>query len=126
MWSDLVVVLPPARNARPGLVQRFKPLLIQAFIPELSVEALDVAVLHWLARFNQDVAYPVLVCPGQERTAGELRAIICTHRCRIAPKPCHLVQHTGDVLARDAVVHRNLQGLFAEVVHHRQALLKIH
>ena len=72
VWSDLVVVLPPACNALPGLRQRFKPLLIQAFIPELAVEALDVAVLHRLTRFNQDVAYPVLMCPGQERTAGEL------------------------------------------------------
>lgn len=25
----------------------------EAFIPELSIEALDIAVLHWLARFDE-------------------------------------------------------------------------
>ena len=36
---DLVVVLPPCGDGGPGLRQRLEPMFIQAFIPELAVEA---------------------------------------------------------------------------------------
>jgi hypothetical protein len=44
---DRVVVLPPGGNRGPGLRQRLESMVVQAFVPELAVEALDVAVLHW-------------------------------------------------------------------------------
>ena len=64
MWPELVVVLPPDRCGAPGLVQRLEPLFVQTFIPELAVEALDIAVLHRPARLDQDVPDAVAVCPG--------------------------------------------------------------
>jgi len=56
---DFVVVLTPVGDCRLGLVQRFEPLLVQAFIAEPSVEAFDVAVLQWPAGFDQDVPNPM-------------------------------------------------------------------
>ena len=56
MGPDFVVVLAPFRNPVPGLCQALKPLLIQAFVSELSIETLDVTVLHGPARLNQNVA----------------------------------------------------------------------
>jgi len=50
---DFVVVLAPFSNAISGLWQALKPLLIQTFVSELSIETLDVAVLHGSARLNQ-------------------------------------------------------------------------
>lgn len=41
---DLVVVQPPDRRRTLGLAQGLKPLLVQALVPELAVETLDVAV----------------------------------------------------------------------------------
>ena len=49
---DLVVVLPPGSDGGPCLRQRLEPMLVQAFVPELAVEALDVAILHRPARLD--------------------------------------------------------------------------
>jgi hypothetical protein len=38
-------------------LQRLEPLLVQALVPELPIEALDVALLHGPARLDQDVPY---------------------------------------------------------------------
>ena len=56
MGPDLVVFFAPFNNAISGLWHALKPLFIQAFVSELSIEALDVAVLHGPARLNQNVA----------------------------------------------------------------------
>ena len=49
VWPDLVVVPAPFSDARFGLRQGLKPLLIQgqALVTKLLIEAFDVAVL-WL------------------------------------------------------------------------------
>ena len=49
---DLVEVLPPGSKGGLGLRQRFEPMLVQAFVLELAVKALYVAVLHRPARLN--------------------------------------------------------------------------
>ena len=36
-------------NGNAGLLQGFKPVLIQALVPEGAVKALDVSVLRWAA-----------------------------------------------------------------------------
>src|SRR5450830_469813 len=59
----LVVVLPPGGDGRPGLHQRLEPLLVEALVPELAIEALDVAVLHGPPRLDQDVADAMVTVP---------------------------------------------------------------
>ena len=95
---DLVVVLTTQRDARSGLLQRLEPFLVQALVPELSVEALDVAVLHRPAWLDQDVPDAVAVRPGHESPAGELRAVVRSHRQRVAAKQRSPVQDARDVL----------------------------
>jgi hypothetical protein len=63
---DFVVVLAPFSNAISGLWQALKPLFIQTFVSELSIETLDVAVLHGPARLNQNVANAMQSGPSQE------------------------------------------------------------
>ena len=53
-WSHLVVVLAPDGDDLAGLRQGFEPVLVEAFVPELAVEALDVGVLGGLARLDYD------------------------------------------------------------------------
>jgi hypothetical protein len=60
--ADLVVVLAPGGDGLPGLHQCLEPLLVEALVPELSIEALDVAVLHGSPRLDQDVADAAWVC----------------------------------------------------------------
>ena len=75
MGPDFVVVLAPFSNAISGLLQALKPLLMQAFVSELSIETLDVAVLHRPARLNQNVANAMQSGPSQESATGEFRTL---------------------------------------------------
>lgn len=67
-------------------------MLVEAFVPGLAVEAFDVALLHRLARFDQQVLDAVSLRPRDEGPAGELRAIVCVHGARVATEACGLVQ----------------------------------
>ncbi len=120
--SDLVVVLPPGGDGGPGLLQRPEPLLVQALVAELAVEALDVAVLHGSPRLDQDMPDAMCLRPAHEGAAGELGAVVGAHRQRVAAKEGSLVEQPGDVLARDAPIHRDAHTFMTEVVGHRQAL----
>ena len=117
---DLVVVLPPGGRCAPGLMQGLEPLLVQALVPELAVEALDVAVLHGPARLDQDVAYTMAVGPGRKGPTGELRAVVGAHGQRVAAEGGRAIQQPRHVLARDAPVHCDVHALVAEVIDHRE------
>ncbi len=95
---DLVVVRSPDRHGHPGLMQCLQPALVQVLVPELAVEALDLAILHGAPRLDQDVANAPRLRPGREGSAGELRAIVRTHRLRVPTEQRSAVQHPGDVL----------------------------
>ena len=64
---DLVVVLAPDLDGRPGLLHILEPMLVQASDSELAVEARDVAVLHRPSRLDHDVADAVSLRPAHER-----------------------------------------------------------
>ena len=53
--SDLVVVATPLGDDVAGLSQRREPVLVEALVAELAVEALDVAVLHRATGLDQQV-----------------------------------------------------------------------
>ncbi len=48
-----VVVVAPSAYFLAGVAQRAEPVQVQAFVPELAVEALDEGVLNGLARFDE-------------------------------------------------------------------------
>ena len=60
--------------------------------------------------------------PGDEGAAGELRAVVGPDGRGIAAEDGRSVEQPRDVLARDAVVDRDVDALVAEVVGDRQAL----
>lgn len=118
----LVEVAPPIGDDLASLDQRREPVFIEAFIAELAVEALDVAVLHGFAGFDQDVFDAMLLCPSDEGAAGELRAVVRAHRAGIAAEAGDLLQHTHHVGPADAMVHRDVNAFMGEVVGDGQAL----
>lgn len=67
-------------------------MVVQAFVAELTVEAFDVAVLHRLAGLDEQVLNTVALRPPHERSAGELRPVVGTHRLRIASKASGLIE----------------------------------
>lgn len=92
MRLDLVVVLPPDSDRVPGLRQRVEPMLVEAFVPKLAVETFNVAVLHWVARLNQDVANPVSLSPRHEYATGEFGSVVGSHRARMPAKQGRPIQ----------------------------------
>jgi hypothetical protein len=59
-----------------------EPVLVQAFIPELPVEAFDECVLRGLATLDKVQRYLVLIGPLIHDAAGELGSIIYLDRSR--------------------------------------------
>ena len=99
VWPDFVVVPAPLSDACSGLRQGLKPLLVQALVTKLPIEALDVAVLHGTSRLNQYMPHATRRCPSHEGSARELGAVICSHSQWVAPEGCSLIQQSSDVLA---------------------------
>lgn len=89
---DLVVVTSPIGDDIAGLGERREPVLVEALIAELAIEAFDIAVLHGSARFDQQVLDAVMLRPGNEGTAGELWAVVGAHGVGITAKTGRLVQ----------------------------------
>lgn len=49
MWSDRVVVLAPLLDDDCGLLQAVEDFAVEAFVAELAIEGLAVAILPWAA-----------------------------------------------------------------------------
>ena len=82
--ANLVVVAVPVGDDLAGLGERGESMFVEAFVAELDVETLDVAVLRRAARFSQDVLDAMLLRPGDECVTSELRPVVGTHGAVIA------------------------------------------
>ena len=78
VWSNFVVISAPLSDARSGLWQCLEPLLVQALVTKLPIEALDVAVLHRAAWLNQDMSNSMRRCPSHEGATCEFRTVVCS------------------------------------------------
>src|ERR1017187_6094949 len=71
-----VVIDSPVFDGFPRIVQSEKPVLVEAFLAELAMEAFDVTVLHrpsWCDEVQCDL---VLIGPLVQSLRGELGAVI--------------------------------------------------
>ena len=75
-----VVVYPPGLDyfSRPPQIHEL--VLVQAFIPELPVEAFDERVLHEPPSLNEVQRHPMLIGPLIHDPAGELRSVVYLDR----------------------------------------------
>lgn len=94
MWTFATVFLTPVLNQLPGMAYRDEPMLVQAFIPELAVEAFNVSVLLRVAKLDEAQVQSLAISPlfiehlaGKchvalpAAPAGSLRGVQVT-RCR--------------------------------------------
>ena len=82
MGPVVVVIVPPSGEHRTGLRQAGEDRLVEAFVSETGVEALDEPVLLRFARrdvVSLDVAF---LRPAQDRHAGQLGTIVADHHRR--------------------------------------------
>ena len=71
VWSCVVVIGPPASEHDAGLGQQRQQRLVQQFIAQSTVEALDEGILHGLTRRDVVPCDAALIGPCQDGVAGE-------------------------------------------------------
>jgi len=63
---DLIVVLPPAFDFISGMVDIAPPVLVQALVADLAVEAFDVSILIGFTRLDKLMVDFPFLGPGIE------------------------------------------------------------
>ena len=104
VWSGLVVVNSPLGDCMTRLLQRLRPVLVQAFVSEGAVKALYVGVLGRATRLDQDVLDTVLLFPCYETPASELRPVVSPDSLGVAAKNGGPIKQTGNVMPTNAKV----------------------
>ena len=75
MRPHIVVVVAPSPQHRPRMAHGREQRLVQAFVAQATIEALDVAVLLRLARRDVMPLDLLVLCPAQDRQAGQLGSV---------------------------------------------------
>ena len=112
----LVVVGAPSTDDLACFGERAEPVLVQALVAELAVEALHIRVLRRLAGQYQAQRFPAVVGPAVECIASELLALIGAQHTRQTPEGADPVQHPRYILARNAMIDRDVGGFFRVVI----------
>lgn len=76
MWPHLVIVSTPSLAFPDRVVEAREPVLVQAFCPELSVEAFDERIVRWRAGPREVQRHALHVRPQVEVSGDELAALI--------------------------------------------------
>ena len=76
MWSLGVVVDPPCFDDLARLRQAGEQVLVEAFVPQPTIEGLDKAVLGWLAGRDVVPVDTVVLLPSKDRPRGQLGTVV--------------------------------------------------
>src|SRR6188768_2464857 len=95
MSSNVVVVVPPDGDFGSCMAERHEPVLVEALIAKLAIEALDESVLGGLAGLNEVQSHLVLIGPSVEGLANELRAIVSDDAAGVPTLRCGRVECSG-------------------------------
>ena len=77
MRPDIVVIVAPQGQRAAGLGQVVEDFLVEAFVAQTAVEALDVTVLLGFPGVDVVPFDLVVVRPFQDGLAGEIGAVAC-------------------------------------------------
>ena len=111
MRPDLVVVDPVRLDLLPRVVEADEPVFVQALVPELPVEALDVRVLDRLPRPDEVESDAALERPAVHDAARELGAVVDADDLGPAGPLDELLQQAPDARPRERVVDLDEQAL---------------
>ena len=76
----MVVVGPPLRDFVSCIRQAQEPVLVEAAVPELAVEAFNERILRRLARLDEGQRHLPLTRPEEHGLAGQFRPVIANNR----------------------------------------------
>jgi hypothetical protein len=90
MGPLVVIIKPMIFSDSTGMSYAHEPVQIQAFIPELAVEAFHIGVIDRLPRANEMKLYPALICPCIQSVADKLGTVVHDNVFREPPNSCYL------------------------------------
>jgi len=96
-----VVVAAPCFDPLAGVPDRSEPVLIEAFVPEPTVERLDEGVLHRLAGFNEPQGHTGPFGPFEHGTRGPLGAVVEDDLLWQAEAFAQIIKEPGEPSAGD-------------------------
>ena len=102
-----VVVHSPGLDHLARISQIHEPVLVQAFVPELPVEAFDEHVLRRFASLDEVQRHLMLMGPLIHHAAGELRPVVHLDRGRRPSRYRTMGKHemgSGRVVAHSEVI----------------------
>jgi hypothetical protein len=101
----VAVVVPTVGLDRPASVEQAdEPVLVEALLPELSVEALDEGVLHRLAWLDEVKVDSSTVRPAIEHPTSELRPVVRDDRRGKSARRGEALEHLDHAQPRQRVV----------------------
>src|SRR5690606_2644401 len=99
MRSPLIVVQAPVADLFAGMSKIPEPMFIQTLIPEFSVKALDVTILHRLSRLDQLQLNAMMVSPLIQCSASKFRPLIGSDGLWIASEGRYAIQGADHLFA---------------------------
>ncbi len=118
--SQRVIYHSPFLDHDLCLSQRVKNLSVQAFIPELPVEALAVTVLPRTPRLNVQRSRSQIPQPLPKFPGHELRSVVRSNVLWNSSPQHHIGQCLDDLVAPESSSYSNRQALPRVFVDHRQ------
>src|SRR5882724_12202174 len=120
MWSGRVVIDSPSFDESLSISQTNEPVLIQTFVPELTVEAFDVSVLDRFSRVDEMKLHTVLVRPLIHGSTEEFRSIIYDDPGGQSTLLLEPLQHPHHSISRQRGVHLDGQCFPSVAIHQVQ------
>jgi hypothetical protein len=95
-------------------------MLVETFVTQPAVEALDEAVLSWLARRDVMPLDIALMLPSQDGARSQFCPVVADHHAGVATYLCDPIEFTRHTDVRERVVDDQRQAFPAEVIDHGQ------
>src|ERR1019366_2269705 len=115
-----VVLMTPACQDAPYIIQRAEPVRVEALVAQPSVEALDMSILHRPSRLDvHQPNFPVFR-PAQHATRCELWSVVRAHVLGSATLFDQPLQHTRYTSTPQAGVGLKRQALTRVRIHHAE------
>jgi len=112
----LVVIDPPSFDRLSSLDQVLEPVLVEAFLPQPTIERLDERIIGGLARTTEIERHLIEVSPPIERLRDKLRAVIDANRLWLATLGLELLKNSDDVVSREPLAKPDRQTLPGKVI----------
>lgn len=120
MRTGVVVVGAPPTEQHARLGERGEQRLVQELVAQAPVERLDERILDRLSRRDIVPFHPGLVCPAQDRGAGELRSVVADDHPWLAARRDQPIEFGCDPQTRERRVGNQGDVLAGAVVDDRQ------